>query len=187
MCSKTLSGKFVLRVGSDMHKKLLSYAERKNLSLNAACIDLLSQGLYPTASHSDLPFGLSWLISKDCPVSRHILGIIIYGSWARGESVESSDIDVLLVLEPSIRIERSLYSSIGNQDNIDERVSLMFTSLPEGKKDFGSLWFEVSLDGILIFDKNKVVASKLAEVRQCITSGSVIRKVSHGQGYWIYA
>ncbi len=180
------SGKFVLRVGSGLHQRLASYAQVGGLSLNSACVELLEKALGDKLSLA-LPFGLERLIAPDCFLAKDVLGIIVYGSWARGEASAASDIDVLVVLGESRQITRALYAELDQLLDLAPKVSVMLSHLPAADARIGSLWLEVSQDGMLLYDREKTVARRLAEIRREITSGRVIRRESHGQGYWVYA
>ena len=38
-----------------------------------------------------------------------VTGVIAYGSWARGEATSDSDVDVLIVVDPSVALTRDIY------------------------------------------------------------------------------
>jgi len=61
-----------------------------------------------------------------------------------------------------------------------------FAHVPEKASVATSLWGEIALDGIVLFDHDFRVAKHLNRVRQDIMSGLIIRKVAHGQSYWVH-
>ncbi len=182
-----LSGKFVLRAGIDLHGRLYRYAQSRKISLNEACKELLENALSSESIKHNLPFGLDKLISASSPLVEKVIGIILYGSWARGESTEISDIDILAIIGESFPVNRAMYGEVDRLLEVDSSVSLMLAHLPHKGERPGSLWLEVAQDGILLYDKNNEVARALSEIRRQIASGKVLRRESHGQGYWVYA
>jgi hypothetical protein len=121
---------------------------------------------------------------------KDLIGIILFGSVARGEATAGSDIDILIVLEAGCGITRALYDrwdgmlrSRGNRS--DERVSPQFVVLPSDPSQVGSLWLEVAREGIIVSDPSGRVARFLVALRDYILSGAVTRRVAHGHPYWV--
>ena len=62
--------------------------------------------------YDSLPFGLNLVVATSHPLASAIVGMVLYGSWARGEATEASDIDILVVMESTFPIRRELYTVI---------------------------------------------------------------------------
>ncbi|NOZ94621.1 MAG: HEPN domain-containing protein [Acidobacteria bacterium] len=98
------------------------------------------------------------------------MAVAAFGSWARGEHGEGSDVDVLVILDPSIPLRRNLY------DDWDEKplclgglpVQVHLVHLPEDPEHRGGLWAEVALDGIVLFERALILSRTLARVRRGI-------------------
>jgi predicted nucleotidyltransferase len=169
------SGKFVLRLNPELHKSLKAEAKTSGESLNSLCIKkLLSVSSTPWTNT------LKEIITTYDP-----LGIILFGSYARGEDTKSSDIDLLIVLDKKSSIERSLYQKWDQLKNISDKFSPQFVHLVESDEVVGGIWLEASLDGEVLFMKDASVKSCLNRIRKEISQGVYQRKTSHGHPYWV--
>jgi len=118
-----------------------------------------------------------------------LIGVVAFGSWARAELSESSDVDLLIVVEDRIELNRSLYrrwdASPASWDG--RRVEPHFVHLPQPGKTAAGLWAEVAVDGFVLFTRNFALPARLARIRSDIASGRIVRRVVQGQTYWIEA
>lgn len=116
-----------------------------------------------------------------------LVGIVAFGSWARGELAESSDIDMLIVAAASVPIRRGLYARWDEQPICWNRhpIEPHFVHLPDGTRTPSGLWAEVATDGRVLFDAHTQVSSYLASVRQAVADGQLRRETVHGHGYWV--
>ncbi|NDC24655.1 MAG: hypothetical protein EBZ49_11095, partial [Proteobacteria bacterium] len=57
---------------------------------------------------------------------------------------------------------------------------------PDLKQAVTGLWAEVSIDGIILFERNYKIRHYLFKVRQAIANGLLRRERSHGQNYWVH-
>ena len=98
------SGRFVLRIRPALHARLRAEAAEAGVSLNEYCARTL-EGVGPVEEGpaSDAVIAARRVFGRD------LLAVVAYGSWARGEAVDGSDVDVLLVLAPETRVTRALY------------------------------------------------------------------------------
>ncbi len=122
-----------------------------------------------------------------------LAALILFGSAARGEATEDSDVDLLLVMRPPVKIRRGLYrlweelcqDYEGAQDT--DRVSPHFVSLPERLEEAGGLWYETAIEGILLWESGLQVSRFLALLRRAMGQGLIQRRTLHGSPYWIRA
>lgn len=182
-----VSGKFILRLDPPLHEDLKRHALSEHVSLNSFCRKLLSEGLYQdrlgqTASDKKSPL-ISALRKK---FGDRFLGLVLFGSQARGETTSSSDVDFLIALDSTIPIQRSLYTWWDEKLNFDRRWSPHFVNLPTVQGPVGGLWMEVALDGIVLFEKNRVVSDTLRRLRLEASSGRARRVVRQGHPFWVW-
>ena len=116
-----------------------------------------------------------------------LVGIVVFGSWARDELAESSDIDVLIVAAPSVPIRRALYRRWDEHPIRWGRhpIEPHFVQLPDGTHTPSGFWAEVAADGRVLLDTQGQVSAYLATVRQAVACGQLRRETVHGHGYWV--
>jgi hypothetical protein len=117
-----------------------------------------------------------------------LLGVIVYGSWARGEATPTSDVDVLVVVEPEVPLTRSLYRAWDRTPVrwLGRQVDPHFAYLPAGRI-VGGAWGEVAVDGLVLFERDLRISAALAQARRDIAAGRLVRRIVHGQPYWTVA
>ena len=119
-----------------------------------------------------------------------LIGIVLFGSRARSEERAGSDLDLLLVLEQDKVVDRSLYrewEKRSSQSMRDMKIEPQFVILPKDKEQAGGLWFEVAIDGKVLWERDQTVSHFLREVRCWMAEGKIQRRVSHGHPYWLRA
>lgn len=169
------SGKFVLRISPEMHALLKEEANQKNISLNQIINLKLQQKKLNTFKCIEKIF------------KKNLRGIVLFGSYVRGETRASSDIDLLLVLSDNIKIERGLYQIWDDKITpiLGEKYSPQFSHLPPSIDSISSLWLEVGLEGEILFDPTGVIKKHIYKIKNEISSGKYIRKMTYGHPYWI--
>ena len=171
-----LSGKFVLRIPPQLHDEFKQEALLAGISLNQLILGKLNQ----PSTNKNLPQIIQQVFQKS------LLGVVLFGSVARGEQRVSSDIDLLLVMKESTSIDRQLYRQWDSLISpvIGEAFTPQFSLLPKDLLSVGSLWLEVALEGQILHDTNDIVRRQLSLIRGKIAEGYYIRRASHGNPYW---
>lgn len=174
------SGKFVLRLPSELHQAVCLEADRQGCSLNQWITQRLATSLGKTA-HSEVVDLIKAAFGEQ------ISGVMLFGSTARGESHASSDIDLLLVLKPSIKLNRTFYSKWDEDvgPHVASSYSPHFVEWPKDILKIGSLWLEVASEGEFLDCESPELRQALHRIKQMIASGRFIRKSSSGSVYWI--
>ncbi|MBN1962182.1 MAG: nucleotidyltransferase domain-containing protein [Deltaproteobacteria bacterium] len=195
------SGRFVLRLPTSLHAQLRKQALERGISLNSLCVERLaineSQNMVSAdnvvsdvVSYTDSQATSSLIKACINCFAEKLEGVVLFGSVARGEATAASDADLLIVLSQGSRIERSLYhlwekleaAAISIKGHM---VSPQFVALPASSSQFGGLWYEVALDGILLWDCKGAVAKALVFLRHQMLNGMISRHETHGHPYWI--
>ncbi len=183
------SGKFVVRLPPELHASLQNDARSQSLSLNELCRLRLSGQSKPVSGARGLGDDLLTALQK-LPVA--LIGLVLFGSQAKGGATANSDTDLLLVLEEGSILSRDLYSVWDKHfasllsGATAKSLTPHFAVLAPDLESRGSLWLEVSLSGILLWEKFPGKIEKhLIGIREAIANGRFRRKESHGHPYWV--
>lgn len=176
------SGRFVLRLPPSLHARLRNEAGDSGVSLNELCVKKLG------AAPCDLPEAFRDLVSAaKVAFGADLVGVILYGSWARGDATNSSDIDMMIVLDSRVPLNMQLYEGwVEREWKVGSHgLEVHFAHLPSAAELPSGLWAEISLDGRVIYESELAVTRTLATVRRRIAAGELVRRTSHGQPYWV--
>ncbi len=177
------SGTFVLRLDPRLHALLRDDAAAAGTSLNDWCGRLLSAaggvGLEPASKV---------VLTIRSRLGADLLGIVVYGSFARGELAAGSDVDLLVVLSGRRPITRALYRELDDlAPEWDGReVDLHFVHLPDAGDPVSGSWAEAAVAGIVLHDRDLTVSRRLGDIRSRIAAGELVRRMAQGQPYWIH-
>lgn len=182
------SGKFVLRIAPAMHHRLSRQARERGVSLNQICKELIESALEKGPDSFQPPSFLAPILkSLRDSFKEKLLGVLLFGSQVSGRASALSDWDLLIVLDLSIPLHRSLYSwwdeSIRPEG--DRVVNPHFSHLPPSPAEAGTLWLEVAVNSRILWEKGMLMTSGLEGIKHFIASGAARRYWSHGQPYWV--
>jgi hypothetical protein len=122
---------------------------------------------------------------------KQLIGVILFGSAARGDATENSDIDLMLVMDPEMKITRALYLQWEHfcrehcRTRESARISPHFVSLAGSVHQAGGLWYETAIEGIVLWESGCRVSRFLASVRTAMGHGKIRRRMAQGSPYWI--
>lgn len=176
--------RFLLRLPRDLHGWLAAGARRAGVSLNEFCIQRLGRmnaagepDAGPVVAHARHVVGTS------------LVGVLVHGSWARGEARDTSDVDLLVVIDRDVPLVRALYATWDQAaPSFDGRpIDVHFVHPPRDPQEPGAVWCEAALDGLVVADRDGAVARVLYETRRAIAEGRIVRRRVHGQSYWTTA
>lgn len=176
------SGRFVLRIPPSLHARARACAGRWGLSLNEYCRRAVEHYTETDGAVAASGSEEVWIGEARRVLGADLSAVILFGSTARGESRASSDVDLLVVTGAAI--ERGLYES-WDRITTTSLASPHFVHLPSSAAEAGSVWFEVALDGIVLYEDGRRVSRFLGELRRSIAEGGVERRTAYGHGYWV--
>lgn len=162
-------------------------ARAAGLSLNEYCARTLVTGTGPMG-----PPAFRAVERAGELFGKAVVGVLVYGSWARGEMSQASDVDLLIVLDRDVLITRDLYRDWDDPDLAPLEwdscpVEPHFSHLPDPQERISGLWAEVAIDGLPLFERSFKVSRTLAAIRRRILQGEVERRRTFGHPYWVAA
>lgn len=178
------SGRFVLRIGPELHAELRREAAARGLSLNEHCARKLAEPPAIAVEHSELQAAVVRALRL---FGEALVGVVVHGSWARGEAHDGSDVDLLLVVGAGTPIDRELYrrwDATGALTIDGRRADVHFARLPSDEERVTPFWAEIATDGFVAFERGRRVSLRLARIRDRIAAGRLVRRTVHGQPYW---
>ena len=178
------SGRFNLRIEPELHASLREAARDAGTSLNDFCARKLASPSGP------MDRAVGAVVDRAGSIlGESLMGVVAFGSWARGEEAASSDLDVLVVVGEGVPIARGLYRSWDDGPALQwdgHEVTPHFVHLLSGSERISGLWAEVALDGLVLFERELSVSRYLADVRRRILHGELSYRVAGGQPYWVH-
>lgn len=173
---------FVLRIDAGTFSKLKSHAGRCETSINAVCTSFIERGLIDSLTPNKDP-----AVDKAKSVyGKNLVGVVLFGSAARGTQRETSDVDYLIVLSDLIQIKGKLYRAWDDVNTNDQlaNASPHFVHLPKDAQKAGSLWLEVAMEGRILMDTDFMIERHVSALRRCIAEGVFERSYVYGVPYW---
>jgi hypothetical protein len=176
----------LFRLPSGLHAALQGAARDAGLSLNEYCTRRLAAPSTRIAVDEEAVRVISaaaQLLGSD------LAAVIVYGSWAEGQATSASDVDLLVVVERSVRLTRALYRQWDRHPIVWNRrpVDPHFVHVPHRDDGPTGVWAEAGVSGIVLFERDSRVSKHLVRVRKDIAEGRLVRRIAHGQPYWTVA
>jgi hypothetical protein len=178
--------RFLLRLPAALHAFLVEAARERRLSLN----EYLNRRLAGPDPHPAWEGLAPVLLTAARRVADgEFLGLVLHGSWTRGEARTESDIDVLIVIANALPLTRDLYRAWDEQPVrwAGRAVDVHFVHLPPDPVRAGGVWCEAAVEGRVIADRSGRIDDTLVQIRRAIADGHLVRKRAHGQPYWTVA
>jgi predicted nucleotidyltransferase len=178
------SGRFLLRLDPGLHASLRKAARAEDVSLNEYCARKLAAPSGPLSADAD---ALTAVWRATSFFGADLVAVVAFGSWARGQAGEESDVDLLIVVEDGVELTRELYRRWDLEPIRwgGREVDAHFAHLPDPDRFSPSVWGEAAIDGIVLFERDRRLSSRLAEVRGRIAEGKIVRRSMQGQPYWV--
>jgi predicted nucleotidyltransferase len=119
-------------------------------------------------------------------LSQTLWGLVLFGSVARGEAKESSDLDLLLVADdlPEKFTARTRYLRGMLPSDLRGTVSFIAKTRAEFEAGFPSYYLDLALDGIILYDREEYLRKKLAHIRELMQTAGLTRQRAEDGFSW---
>lgn len=147
--------------------------------------------MWKTPLHTRLQAHLPALVERiQRAYGENLLGVLVFGSGARGDFSLASDLDLLIVLRSSGKGLRervsAFFEAVGDTMTVD-RFSILLSPLvitQEEAQSFHPLYLEILQHHLLLYDPEHFLARWLEHVRHQIQTGSVEAFQGSRRSYW---
>jgi len=115
-----------------------------------------------------------------------LISIILFGSHARGDAKETSDYDLFIIADglPLKPFQRKLFIRKLLQGQFEKRLCIIAKTREEMLNNFPSLFLDIGLDGIILFDKEDFFKHLQIKIKEIIHQAGLKRKRRNGEFSW---
>lgn len=120
-----------------------------------------------------------------------LISVVLFGSVARGEAKETSDIDLLIVIDglPESSMERNMEFSKLEDEIPETRTSLIAVSpiikTPDEVKRYPPIMLDIVEDGIILHDRDNFFRGVAQDLREKLRRLGARRVRTKDGWYWI--
>ena len=197
MGARIPSGRFLLRIPPALHRELRDRAAGCGSSLNEFCRAAVETAVHGPTADVTTSSGTAAAEAVLAGFGFQVEAVVLFGSGARGHAGTWSDVDLLIVVAAAVPITRALYRTWDRSvaaaaaiRALGPSVSPHFAHLPVAaagtRGGGGSLWLEVALHGIVLWQRGWALSRWLGSARVRMAEGAIRRRYAHGQPYWSY-
>lgn len=136
------------------------------------------------ASKKDIATALKDLLSDH--FGENLVSVVLFGSVARGEDRENSDIDLLVVLKnlPQGRLARlSTIDFLWEKFSSEVAIHPILKTQEEARKRV-PLYLDMVDEGILLFDRDRFFSRILEDLKKTLVRNGAVRKTIGKVRYW---
>jgi predicted nucleotidyltransferase len=119
-------------------------------------------------------------------LGHNLVSLVLFGSRARGEAREGSDWDLFIIAKdlPAKPFKRLLYVREPLTGQFHEKICIIAKTPEEVLSAFPSLFLDLSLDGIALFDREGFFETLRERMRKIISGAGITRKRDNGEYHW---
>jgi len=119
-------------------------------------------------------------------LGERLVSIVLFGSRARGDAHVDSDWDLLVIARELPQKAFARHLSLKNLLPVTWRgvISILGKTPEEFAARLPSLYLDIALDGLILYDTTGYAAQRLSQVRQLIEKQGLYRESHHNDMQW---
>ena len=119
-------------------------------------------------------------------LGENLIALVLFGSRARGERRRASDWDIFVLARslPVSPMKRYARLRSLRSEEPEGGVSFLAKTQTEFEEGFPSFYLDLALDGVILYDPDGYMESKLRRIREIIKETGLIRERIPGGFFW---
>lgn len=139
-----------------------------------------------TETSKDMPKMAPVIAALTQAMSNNLVAVVLFGSRARGDAAELSDWDLLVIAYqlPQKSFRRHLQLKKILPDTWRGQIAIVAKTPEEFESHLPSLFLDIALDGIILYDSDGYMAERLARLQRLIQAEGLHRERVDGDLIW---
>lgn len=119
-------------------------------------------------------------------LGQNLISMVLFGSRARGDARDASDYDLFIIAKalPMKPFRRKLFIRTPLRGQFEQKLCIIAKTPEEVLSTFPSFFLDLSLDGIILFDRDRFFENLQKKIGEIISQAGLRRRTDNGEYYW---